>query len=72
MSQMCVQVEFLAGAEVEKAILEAKQKAELWDVAYVKFDFNGASFSIGRNANVSDAVEEYHATHGKPYGICHA
>jgi hypothetical protein len=71
-SSMCVDVEFLAGTDIESAIKEAKLKAEKWDVAYVKFNFNGASFSIGRNADVHAASEEYMATHGKPYGICHS
>jgi len=70
-ASMCIEVEFLAGTDIESAVIEAKIKAEKWDVAYVKFKFNGASFSIGRNADVYNAVEEYHATHGKPYGICH-
>lgn len=71
-SKMCIEVEFLAGTDVEKAVTEAKIKAVQWDVAYVKFNFNGASFSIGRNADVYEAVKEYEATHGKPYGICYA
>lgn len=71
-SAMCVEVEFLAGTDVEKAVTEAKLKAAQWDVAYVKFNFNGASFSIGRNADVFEVVQEYKSTHGKPFGICYA
>ena len=67
---ICINVEFLPGTSVEEAVAEAKEKALAWDVAYVKFNFNGASFSIGRNCDVYAAVEEYHKTHGKPYGIC--
>jgi len=71
-SAIVVSVEFLAGTDVKEAVLEAKRKAEEWDVAYVKFNFNGASFSIGRNADVYEAVKEYENTHGKPYGVCYA
>lgn len=71
-SNMTIKVEFLAGTEVKEAVIEAKQKAELWRVAYVTFDFNGASFSIGANADVEEVVAEWKSTHGKPYGICAA
>ena len=71
-SNMTIKVEFLAGTELEKAVVEAKEKAELWQVAFVKFDFNGASFSIGANADVEEVVAEWKNTYGKPYGICAA
>ena len=71
-SNITIKVEFLAGTEVEKAVAEAKQKAELWQVAYINFDFNGVSFSIGANADVEEVVAEWKSTHGKPYGICAA
>ena len=71
-TQMCVSVEFLAGTDVQEAVTEAKRKAGEWDVAYVTFNFNGASFSIGRNADVYEAVKEYESAHGKPFGICYA
>lgn len=71
-ANMRVSVEFLAGTDVQEAVMEAKRKAGEWDVAYVDFNFNGASFSIGRNADVYEAVKEYESTHGKPYGIYHA
>lgn len=71
-SNITIKVEFLAGTEVEKAVTEAKQKAKLWQVAYVAFDFNGVSFSVGANADVGEVVAEWKSTHGKPYGICAA
>lgn len=71
-SSICIEVEFLAGTDIESAILEAKQKADQWDVAFVKFSFNGANFSIGRNADVYEAAEEFRNTSGKPYGIVSA
>jgi len=42
-SNMCVDVEFLAGTSIGDAISEAKYKCFLWGVAYVKFNFNGVS-----------------------------
>lgn len=59
MSNITVKVEFLAGTQIEDAILEAKQKAALWDVAYVEFDFNRVSFCIGKNADVLTALEAF-------------
>lgn len=59
MSNMIISVEFLAGTNIEDAITEAKQKAQLFDVACIHFNFNGVPFSIGRDANVQYAKEEY-------------
>lgn len=69
-SNITIKVEFLAGTEIKDAVTEAKQKAELWQVAYVEFDFNSTNFCIGSNADVEDVVAEWESTHGKPYGIC--
>lgn len=63
-SNMTIKVEFLAGTNVKKAVAEAKQKAELWQVAYVTFNFNGSSFSISANADVEDVISEWKSTHG--------
>ena len=60
MSKMSVHVEFLCGTDVKEAIQEAKLKASLWDVAYVCFKFNGKSFSVSRNADVDEMVEDFH------------
>ena len=35
-TKMEIRVEYLAGTELRKAIIEAKEKAKKWDVAYVK------------------------------------
>lgn len=59
MSNITINVEFLAGTEVGDAIEEAKRNAEEWDVAYVCFKFNGTRFSIGRYACVGRCVEKY-------------
>ena len=57
---MTIDVEFLAGTDIEQAISEAKEKALKFDVAYICFKFNGIHCSIGRNADVDDAVDRYH------------
>jgi nitrogenase molybdenum-iron protein alpha/beta subunit len=70
-SNMCVPVEFLAGTDIKQAIREAKEKAQLWNVAYVTFDFNGTSFSIGQNADILHVVSKYHEKCDQPqHGIC--
>jgi len=66
-SNMCVNVEFLAGTDITQAIEEAKQKARQWNVAYVRFDFNETKFSIGQNALVLRAGERYRADHNLKY-----
>lgn len=60
MSKMSVHVEFLCGTDIKEAIQEAKLKASLWNVAYVCFKFNGKSFSVSRNADVDEMVEDFH------------
>lgn len=64
MSNMSVQVEFLAGTSFEDAVKEAKEKAILWDLAYVVFDFNGIHVSVRPTANVDNVME----TFGKAFG----
>jgi len=71
-SQMSMEVEFLPGTRIEDAVEEAKDKAKKLNMAYICFNFNGAKFSIGRNADVDKVVEEWEKTKGKPYGIVHA
>lgn len=44
-SNMEIEVSFLAGTAISDAIEEAKQKAAMWDVAYVTFKFNRVQFA---------------------------
>lgn len=60
-SNMCLNVEFLAGTSLEDALVEAKDKACKFDLAYVCFDFNGCNFSVRANGIISDALEEYNS-----------
>lgn len=65
MSNMSMEVEFLAGTDIEKAIIEAKAMARRLGLAYIIFKFNGVSCSIGATANIEVAVEEFHKARGK-------
>ena len=60
MSNICIDVEFLAGCDIEKALIEAKQLAKKLDVAYICFSFNGTKMSIGQNADVNKVINQYH------------
>lgn len=63
-SNITVRVEFLPGTTIFDAIKEAKLKAIEWDVAYVKFDFNEASISVGQYCNVFKAHNEWQEKKG--------
>ena len=69
MSNMIVNVEFLAGTTIEQAITEAKSKAQKWGVAYVSFKLNGVYFRIGSSADVYEAVEEFKSIVGTDYYV---
>ena len=60
MSKICMHVSLLAGTDIREAVEEAKEKALVWDVAYVSFDFNGVKMSISGRAGVEKAVEDFH------------
>jgi hypothetical protein len=70
-SSMTVNVEFLVGTDIADAVREAKDKAGMWGVAYVCFDFNGTKFSIGANADVCEVLEQWKDRDIK-YEICAA
>ena len=59
-SNMQITVSFLAGTDIKDAIIEAKSKAIMWNVAYVCFDFNTIRVSVRQNADVEEAVEKFH------------
>lgn len=60
MSNMIVKVELLPGTSIKEAISEAKNKAIMWNVAYVKFDFNGIAVSVRQNTDVDVGVDKWH------------
>lgn len=65
---MCIEVSFLAGTDIRDAIIEAKQKATQFNVCYIKFNFNGTSFTVGKHADVDQMVDEY-MNGDRKYGI---
>lgn len=58
-SNMCIHVEFLAGTSFIDAAEEASSKAEEWNVAYVKYNFNGVSVSCHPYRQPEDINEGY-------------
>jgi len=59
MSNVCLNIEFLAGTSIDKAAEEAIELVNKLGIAYVRFDFNGVKCSVGRNAKVETVVEHY-------------
>jgi len=70
-SSMMIEVEFMAGTAIKDAISEAIDKAKKLDIAYVQFNFNGTSFSIGRNAVLDEVMEDWKSRKNNKYGIIH-
>lgn len=62
MSNIIINVEFLAGTCVAQAVTEARTLAIQNDLAFVKFKFNGIPFSISQRADVDDCVKQYNDT----------
>lgn len=60
MSNIILHVEFLAGTNIIIAAMEAKALACKLDLAYVEFNFNGVSVSIGQNADCSRVETKLH------------
>ena len=58
-SNMELRVNFLSGTDISQAIDEAKSKAKMWDLAYVKFSFNGIEIAVSQGSNVKEGVEKY-------------
>lgn len=58
-SNICINVEFLAGTSLEDAFIEANIKAIEWGVAYVTFSFNGIRVSVSQKASVVSLVEQW-------------
>ncbi len=65
MNNITINVEFLAGTSIKEAVTEAKSMAIKLDIAYVEFNFNGRSLSIGRRCDIQEAVEGYQDSKNK-------
>ena len=61
MSNISLNVEFMAGTSIEDAIKEARLLAVRLHIAYVVFKFNGVSCSVSRNPNIDKLVKDYHS-----------
>lgn len=59
MSNIIINVEFLAGTSVAQAVTEARTLAIKNDLAFVKFKFNGIPFSVSQRADIDDCVKQY-------------
>ena len=57
---MTINVEFLAGTDIKVAIAEAKEKACMWDVAYISFKFNGVDVNVQQSTDVDSLVAKFH------------
>lgn len=63
MSNLILNVEVMPSTVIEYAIREASELALKLDVAYVKFVFNGVTFSVGSRPSMKsmqEAVKEYY------------
>jgi len=71
-SNITIAVEFLAGTSIEDVLAEARSKAIEWNVAYIKFNFNGISVSCSKDFDVGYWAKEYMNVmkEKKTYMIC--
>ena len=59
MSDIKLKVEFLAGTSFKQSLVEAKDLAVKLNVAYVTYNFNGIDVSIGQNASLNMALQDF-------------
>ena len=59
MSNMNIVVEFTAGTSILEAVLEAKDKAIVWGISSVIFNFNGIEVHVNSKQNSLDIEEEW-------------
>lgn len=67
-SNMILEVEFLDGTDIEDAILEAREKASIFNLAYVKFRFHGVTLNIHQTSDVELTVHDYQIALKAPEG----
>ena len=61
-SNMKIKVEFLAGTDIKDAMLEAKEKASQFNVAYIYFRFNSArNIYISSVCDIEKTLTKFHA-----------
>ena len=59
MSNITIKVDFLAGTSFNDSIHEAKRLARRMDICYVAYVFNGINVSIGQNADLKQAEQDF-------------
>ena len=64
MSCFTLTLEPLAGTDITEAVIEAKDKCFQLNLAYVEFNFNGVSVSVGKRANPDAAQEQLMKAYG--------
>lgn len=60
MSNFILNVEVLAGTNIERAIEEAKAKSRMFDLAGIQFKFNGIELFVTSRSDVKELVNTYH------------
>lgn len=60
MSNISMEIEFVAGTTIEAAVTEAKQKVLEWNVGCIYFKFNGVSIYVGKSSDLSDIEYKWH------------
>jgi hypothetical protein len=58
-SNFFLTLEVMPGTTFEDAVSEAKQKARAYNLAGIRFTFNGTSFLIDANVKVTELVSKY-------------
>jgi len=59
MSNINIKIEFMAGTCIKGSFIEARDLARRMCVAYVCYDFNGISCSIGQDADIDYCMAQY-------------
>lgn len=65
-------VEFLAGTSLADCVSEAIEKASMWNVACVEFNYSEVTFMLGPKANKIHVLDEYDSYQNgeRPRNIC--
>jgi hypothetical protein len=58
--KICLQIEFLAGTDIEEALTQAKHLAIQLQVAYITFGFNSYRCSVSRHADIEKGIEQFY------------
>ncbi len=61
MSIITINVEFTAGTDISVAVSEAIEKAKLWNVAFVSFNFNGVTVNVSEDSDIDNIINSYYA-----------